>query len=47
MVTQKSVEEDQTNAKARRAAGEFVRGVSGFRHAVGDAEYPPMPVGDV
>ena len=43
MVTQKSVEEDQTNAKARRAAGEFVRGVSGFRHAVGDAEYPPMP----
>lgn len=39
----KSTQEDQTDAKARRANGEFVRGVSGFRHAIGDPEFPPEP----
>jgi len=38
-----SVEEDQRDAAARRAKGEFVRSVSGFRHAIGDAEFPPAP----
>ncbi len=38
-----SVEEDQTDATARRARGEFVRGRSGFRHAIGDPEFPPEP----
>lgn len=35
-----SVQEDQTDAAARRAKGEFVRGVSGFRHAIGDPDFP-------
>ncbi len=35
-----SVQEDQTDAAARRARGEFVRGVSGFRHAIGDPDFP-------
>ena len=35
-----STQEDQSDAKKRRAQGEFVRGVSGFRHAIGDAEFP-------
>lgn len=39
----RSTQEDQTDAKARRARGEFVRGVSGFRHAIGDPEFPPEP----
>ncbi len=38
-----SVEESQANAAARRARGEFVRGVSGFRHAIGDPDFPPAP----
>lgn len=38
-----SVEEDQDNAADRRAKGEFVRGVSGFRHSIGDADFPPEP----
>ncbi len=38
-----SVQEDQTDAAARRARGEFVRGVSGFRHAIGDADFPAEP----
>lgn len=38
-----SVEEDQTDAATRRAKGEFVRGVSGFRHAIGDANFPAEP----
>jgi putative glutathione S-transferase len=38
-----SVEEDQSGAAERRAKGEFVRGVSGFRHAIGDAEFPAEP----
>jgi putative glutathione S-transferase len=36
-----STEEAQTNAAMRRASGEFVRGISGFRHAIGDPEFPP------
>lgn len=38
-----SVEEDQQDAAARRARGEFVRGVSGFRHAIGDPDFPAEP----
>ena len=38
-----SVEEDQTDVAKRRAKGEFVRGVSGFRHAIGDADFPAEP----
>ncbi|SLN12320.1 glutathione S-transferase C-terminal domain-containing protein [Pseudooctadecabacter jejudonensis] len=38
-----STQEDQKDAKGRRARGEFVRGVSGFRHAIGDADFPPEP----
>ncbi|TVR45420.1 MAG: glutathione S-transferase, partial [Rhodobacteraceae bacterium] len=38
-----AVQEDQTNAAARRARGEFVRGASGFRHAIGDADFPARP----
>lgn len=36
-----SIEEVQTDAAKRRASGEFVRGVSGFRHAIGDPNFPP------
>lgn len=35
-----SVEEDQSDAAGRRARGEFVRGVSRFRHAIGDPDFP-------
>ena len=35
-----SKQEDQTNAASRRASGEFVRGVSGFRHSIGDPDFP-------
>lgn len=35
-----STEEDQADAKGRRARGEFVRGVSGFRHTIGEADFP-------
>lgn len=38
-----SVEEDQTDAANRRARGEFVRGISGFRHALGDPAFPVEP----
>ncbi|WP_425037884.1 glutathione S-transferase C-terminal domain-containing protein [Primorskyibacter sp. S187A] len=38
-----STQEDQAQAPARRARGEFVRGVSGFRHALGDADFPAVP----
>jgi len=38
-----SIEEAQINARKRRASGEFVRGVSGFRHAIGDPDFPPEP----
>ena len=35
-----SVQEDQSKLKERRARGEFVRGVSGFRHQIGDDAFP-------
>ena len=38
-----STQEDQSNITERRARGEFVRGVSGFRHALGDVDFPPQP----
>ncbi len=38
-----STEEDQADATGRRARGEFVRGVSGFRHAIGDPDFPAEP----
>ena len=39
-----SVEETQTNAAYRRAKGEFVRGVSGFRSVLGeDPNFPAEP----
>ena len=38
-----AIEEDQTNAAQRRAQGDFVRGVSGFRHAIGDVDFPAEP----
>ena len=42
-MSEKSVEEDQTDGKKRRARGEFVRGVSGFRDAIGAAGFPAEP----
>lgn len=37
-----TTEEDQKNATARRASGEFVRGLSGFRHWLDpDGDFPP------
>ena len=41
--TDTSIEEAQTGANKRRASGEFVRGVSGFRHAIGDPDFPAEP----
>ena len=38
-----STQESQTNAQDRRAKGEFVRGVSGFRHRMGDDSFTPEP----
>jgi putative glutathione S-transferase len=39
-----TVEESQTDAAARRAKGEFVRGVSGFRSVLGEAtDFPAEP----
>ncbi|MEM1298575.1 MAG: glutathione S-transferase C-terminal domain-containing protein [Pseudomonadota bacterium] len=43
MAQDSSTQEDQNDVKARRARGEFVRGVSGFRHAIGDAAFPAEP----
>lgn len=40
---ERSVEENQTNADRRKAAGEFVRGLSGFRHWIGDEDFPAEP----
>lgn len=37
------IEENQTGAAARRAKGEFVRGVSQFRYQLGDADFPFEP----
>ena len=42
-MTDTTTQEDQTNAATRRAGGEFVRGVSGFRHAIGDPDFAPEP----
>jgi putative glutathione S-transferase len=43
-VTKTSIEEAQTDAAARRAKGEFVRGVSGFRSVLGeDPDFPAEP----
>jgi putative glutathione S-transferase len=40
-VTKSSVEESQKDAATRRAKGEFVRGVSGFRYVLGeDPDFP-------
>jgi len=39
-MTDPSVEESQRGAGTRRARGEFVRGVSGFRHRIGDPGFP-------
>ena len=39
-----AVEESQTDAVARRARGEFVRGVSGIRGVLGeDPDFPAEP----
>jgi len=38
-----SVEEPQQDIQARRAKGEFVRGLSGFRSKIGDADFPAEP----
>ena len=43
-MTKTSTEESQTDAAARRAKGEFVRGVSGFRSVLGeDPGFPAAP----
>lgn len=42
-MTDTSTEEVQTGAHQRRARGEFVRGTSGFRHAIGDPDFPAAP----
>lgn len=43
-MTKTSIEEAQTDAAARRAKGEFVRGVSGFRSVLGeDPDFPAEP----
>ncbi len=39
-LTDTSVEESQQHAQTRRSKGEFVRGVSGFRHTIGSADFP-------
>ncbi|MGB0958962.1 MAG: glutathione S-transferase C-terminal domain-containing protein [Halocynthiibacter sp.] len=38
-----AIQENQSNAATRRARGEFVRGVSGFRHSIGDPNFPAEP----
>jgi putative glutathione S-transferase len=43
MTNDPATQEDQTDAATRRARGEFVRGVSGFRHSIGDPEFPAEP----
>ncbi len=42
-MSDRAVEEDQNNARSRREKGEFVRGVSGFRYAIGDKDFPAKP----
>ncbi len=41
--TDTSIEESQAQATKRRSTGEFVRGVSGFRHTLGDAGFDAEP----
>ena len=41
--SQTATEESQSDAAARRTRGEFVRGVSAFRSAIGDPAFPPEP----
>ena len=41
--TAAGVEESQEDAGARRARGEFVRGISAHRAAIGDPDHPPEP----
>jgi len=41
--TNTAVEESQADAASRRARGEFVRGVSGFRGWIGDPGFPAEP----
>ncbi|MEP4766622.1 MAG: glutathione S-transferase C-terminal domain-containing protein [Roseibium sp.] len=36
-----SIQENQTDAVSRRARGEFVRGISGFRDLIGSSYFPP------
>lgn len=43
MAEDSATQEDQTKAAERRAKGEFVRGISGFRHTIGDPDLPPEP----
>lgn len=43
MTKDTSTQESQADIKERRARGEFVRGLSGFRHSIGDPEFPPEP----
>jgi len=43
MTNDTATQEDQTLIAARRARGEFVRGMSGFRHAIGDRAFPAEP----
>ena len=38
-----ATEESQADAAGRRARGEFVRGVSGFRSRIGDPDFPAEP----
>lgn len=42
-MTDISKEESQKEIGKRRAKGEFVRGVSGFRHVLGEADFPAEP----
>lgn len=43
-MTETSTQESQKDAAARRAKGEFVRGVSGFRSVIGDdPDFPAQP----
>ncbi len=43
-MTDRSIEEDRSDAEARRAGGEFVRGESRFRAVIGkDARFAPEP----
>ena len=43
MTNDNATQEDQKDAAQRRKSGEFVRGVSAFRHAIGDPDFPPEP----